>query len=90
MVTASYRTLSESAAVAVEATMEERADTALREIAQLEALALSLPAEDVATFRFKLSVWANGRVDGFEEEWSMFTADCERLLLTGAGMKRNV
>ena len=87
MVSAKYRTLGKSAATGEEATLEERADTALREMAHLEELALSLPAEDVATFRFKLLLWASGRVDGFEEEWSVFAADFERLLLGGAGKK---
>ena len=90
MVLAKYRTLSEDAATGDEATLEEQADTALREIAHLEELALSLPAEDIATYRFKLSLWANGRVDGFEKEWGIFAADFERLFPGGAGKKPGV
>jgi len=90
MVLAKYRTLSEDAATGDEATLEEQADTALREIAHLEELALSLPAEDIATYRFKLSLWANGRVDGFEKEWSIFAADFERLFPGSAGKKPGV
>ena len=90
MVSAEYRKLSEGAATGDEAMLEERANTALREIAYLEELALSLPVEDVATFRFKLLLWANGRVDGFEKEWSIFAADFERLFPGSAGKKPGV
>jgi hypothetical protein len=90
MVSAKYRTLGESAATGDEATLEEQADTGLREIAHLEEFALSLPAEDIATFRFKFLLWANGRVDGFEKEWSIFAADFERLFLGVAGKKPGV
>lgn len=60
--------------------VEDDIDSSLRDIDQIEREALAQPASDVAAIRFKLSLWANGRVDGFEQEWRIFAADCERFL----------
>lgn len=85
-----YRVVGEGASTAAksEPSPEESADSALRELVQLEEQALTWPAEDTETFRFKLSLWADGRVEGYEDEWRVFTEDCERLLERVAGSQR--
>lgn len=60
--------------------LEDQVDIALRELAQIEQRALSQPAPDVAALRFKIGLWANGRVEGYEAMWRVFSEDCERFL----------
>ena len=62
------------------AELEDEVDVLLRELAQIEQQALSLPAPDVVALRFKLSLWANSRVEGYEDEWRILARDCERFL----------
>jgi hypothetical protein len=48
---------------------------------------LALPAPDVGALRFKLTLWENGRVEGYEEEWRVFAQDCDRFMqATGAAV----
>lgn len=85
-----YRMVSEAAAAGstVDEALEEQADKALEEVAKLERLALSMPADDATSFRFKLSLWSDGRLEGFDKEWKTFAADCERLLLEANETRR--
>lgn len=64
---------------------ESEADNALHALISLESQALRMPADSPDAIRFKLSLWSDGRVDGFEEEWKIFVDDCERLLLNANG-----
>ncbi len=58
---------------------EAEADRAHEEMMRLERLALSRPATSPASFQFKLSLLAEGSMEGREQEWRIFLADCARL-----------
>lgn len=60
---------------------ESEADNALHALLSLESQALRMPADSADAIRFKLSLWSDGRIEGFDEEWKIFVDDCERLLL---------
>lgn len=61
--------------------LESDADGALHDLLSLESQALRSPADSAAAFRFKLALWSDGRIEGHDEEWKVFTEDCERLFL---------
>ena len=58
------------------------ADSAFHVLLELERTALRQPATSPTAFKFKLALWGDGRVEGYEQEWQVFSQDCERLLLT--------
>lgn len=58
---------------------EADADRAHDEMMRLERLALSRPATTPTALRFKLSLLADGGLEGREAEWRIFLADCARL-----------
>ena len=66
---------------------EDEADDALRDLLRIENEALAAPAVDANAFRFKLSIWAINRVEGFEDEWRLIQQDCDRLF---AAAKREI
>ena len=62
------------------AVLEDEVDIVLGELAQIEQRALRQPAPDVAALRFKLMLWANSRVESYEDDWHILARDCERFL----------
>ena len=83
-VEASARYAAAAHAAQTDPAREDEADDALRDLLRIENEALAAPAVDATAFRFKLSIWAINRVEGFEDEWRVIQQDCDRLLAAAA------
>lgn len=62
-----------------ELTAEAEADQSFAELSRLERLALSRPATNAESFQFKLTLLADGPIEGRETEWRLFLDDCARM-----------